>query len=224
MEDYKGLLRTGAYAALVVLALIPVQMAVFIAFPLPSTPGEWFLLFQRSALIGLLDMDLLLTVDYILMAVIFLAMWTALRRASPSLMALALLLELLAVAAYFASATALEMLALSRAYARAATEADRTALLAAGDALLATWEGTAFTFSYELSAVAILLLGVAMSRSALFGRAGAYAAIAIGLLSLIPANAGMAGLICSILALVPTVVWLAFIARDLFRLSTPAHA
>jgi hypothetical protein len=154
LRDWKDLYTTGAFAALGVLILMPIQMLVFLAFPLPDTVVEWFALFQHNALVGLLDMDLLLIVDYVFMALIFLALWAALHDVTPSLAALALILELLGVAAYFASTTALEMLALSRAYAVAATDGERMALAAAGQALLATWDGTAFTFSYELSAVA----------------------------------------------------------------------
>jgi hypothetical protein len=132
-------------------------------------------------------------------------------------MALALILELLGVAAYFASTTALEMLALSRAYAAAASDAERVAFAAAGQVLLATWDGTAFTFSYELSAVAVLLAGMAMLRSLRFAKSGGYAAIAVGVLSFVPANAGTIGLVFSVLALVPTAIWLGFVARDFFR-------
>jgi hypothetical protein len=219
LDDYKTLYRAGACAAVSVLILMPVQVAVFVAFPLPTTVAEWFALFQRNPIAGLLDMDLLLIVDYVLLAVLFLGLWAALHPASPSLSALAVLLEFLAVSAYFASTTALEMLALSNGYAAAATDAERTAITAAGQALLATWDGTAFTFSYELSAVAVLLVGVAMLRSKYFSRTGAYAGIATGVLSIVPANAGTIGLVLSIVALVPTAIWLSLVSRDLLRLS-----
>lgn len=217
--QWLGLYRSGAVAALSVVALMPVQMAVFIAFPPPDAVVGWFALFVRSPLIGLLDMDLLLIVDYVLMAIVFLAVCVALRRVSPSLAALALVLELLAVAAYFASTTAIEMLALSRAYAQAAEGAEKTALIAAGRVLLARWDGTAFTFSYALSAAAILAVGFAMLRSAGFAKSGGYAAVAVGVLSIVPANAGTPGLICSLLALVPTAAWLTVVARDLSRMN-----
>jgi hypothetical protein len=56
--------------------------------------------------VGLLNMDLLLAVDYMFLGVVFLALYAALRRASPSAMAIALALELVAVAIYFASTAA----------------------------------------------------------------------------------------------------------------------
>src|SRR4030042_3452154 len=75
---WKGLYKTGGVAALAVLAFIPIQMVVFFVWSPPSTVLEWFVLFQDNALVGLLDMDLLLIVDYALMGMVFLALWVAL--------------------------------------------------------------------------------------------------------------------------------------------------
>ena len=220
--QWRGLYQTGAWAAIAVLVLMPVQMAVFIAYPIPNTVADWFALFQQHALIGLLDMDLLLIVDYVFIAVVVLAVCAALHLVSRSLTTLALLFELLGLAAYFSSATAMEMLALSRAHAEATTDIDRSALIAAARAELARWDGTAFTVSYELSAVALLLIGSVMLRSAIFAKAGGYAAVAAGVCSLVPANAGTPGLLLSLAALPPTAVWLGFTSKDLFRLSRSA--
>jgi hypothetical protein len=68
-----------------------------------------------------------------------------------------------------------------------------------------------------LSAIAVVLAGVAMLKSVRFTKTGGYAAIAVGVLSVIPANAGTIGLVFSVLALVPTAIWLGFIARDFAR-------
>lgn len=53
------LYRLGAAAAIGVLVLVPLQMLVFGTTPPPDTVTGWFALFQRNALLGLLDMDLL---------------------------------------------------------------------------------------------------------------------------------------------------------------------
>jgi hypothetical protein len=87
-------------AALAVLALIPIQMMVFFVWPPPSTLIGWFTLFQDKAFVGLLDMDLLLIVDYLLLIGVFSALWASLRRANESLMAIALILQLVATATW----------------------------------------------------------------------------------------------------------------------------
>src|SRR4030067_386089 len=140
-SNWKSLYKFGGAAALAVLVFIPIQMIVFFVWPPPSTVMGWFTLFQGNALVGLLDMDLLLIVDYALMGMVFLALWAALRRASQSFMTMALTLELIGVATYFASTAAFEMLSLSNLYAAATTDAERSTLLAAGQAMLGTWQG-----------------------------------------------------------------------------------
>jgi hypothetical protein len=106
---WQTLRRVGGVAALTILALMPIQMVVFLIWPPPSTVIGWFTLFQSNALVGLIDMDLLLIVDYVLMLMVFLALWASLRRVNESLMAIALILQLVAVATYFASTTAFDV-------------------------------------------------------------------------------------------------------------------
>jgi hypothetical protein len=215
---WQTLFRVGGMAALAVLMFIPVQMVVFFLWPLPSSVIGWFTLFQDNALVGLLDMDLLLIVDYLLLIGVFSALWASLRRANESLMAIALILQLVATATYLASTVAFEMLTLSNQYATANTEVERSIFLAAGQAMLATWQGTAFDVSYVLSAIAILIVSAVMLRSHhLFSKTTAYAGLSAGVLALVPPTAGTIGVIFSIVSLVPMVIWLTLIAWRLLR-------
>jgi len=215
---WQTLHRIGGMTALAVLALIPVQMVVFFLWPLPSSVIGWFTVFHDNALVGLLDMDLLLIVDYLLLIGVFSALWASLRRANESLMSIALILQLVATATYLASTVAFEMLTLSNQYATANTEVERFIFLAAGEAMLATWQGTAFDVSYVLSALAILTVSAVMLRSHhLFSKTTGYAGLSAGVLALVPPTAGTVGLILSLVSLVPMVIWLALITRRLLR-------
>jgi hypothetical protein len=130
--DWRLLYRAGGVAALITAVLIPLQIIVFITWP-PSLEGsvtDWFRLFQDNWLLGLLSLDLLLLVDYILLVPIVLALYVALRQISASLMAVATALYFVAIAAYFASNTAFEMLSLSDQYAAATTDTQRATYLA----------------------------------------------------------------------------------------------
>ena len=89
---WKPLFRVGAVAALIIVVFIPIQSIIFVIWPPPSTVIGWFTLFQNNKLLGLLDMDLLLIVDQVLTGLILLALYIALRRASPSFMVIALTL------------------------------------------------------------------------------------------------------------------------------------
>jgi hypothetical protein len=219
MENRWGTLyRLGAAAAIGVLVLVPLQMLVFVTAPPPDTVTGWFALFQRNALLGLLDMDLLLIVDQVLIAVIFLALCVALRRANPSWMAIALLLAVAAFAAYLASNPAFEMLALSQQYAVATTDVGRTVALAAGQAMVAQWNGSAFSVGYVLGALAFLIAAAVMLRSNVFGHVTAWVGLVFGVASLVPASAGTVGIVFSLVSLVPMWIWLILIARRLLQL------
>jgi hypothetical protein len=135
-------------------------------------------------------------------------------------MAIALILQLVATATYFASAVAFEMLSLSNQYATATTGVERSTFLAAGEAMLVTWQGTAFDISYVLSAVAILIVSAVMLRGHLFSKTTGYAGFSAGILALVPPTAGTIGVVFSLLSLVPLVVWLALIALRLLRSGT----
>ncbi|HEY3373651.1 MAG TPA: DUF4386 family protein [Candidatus Aquicultor sp.] len=215
----RTLYKIGGVVALSMLALIPSQMVIFIAWPPPSTVIGYFTLFQKNWLLGLLNLDFLYILTNVLLVLIYLALYAALKRANESLMAIALTFGLVGIAAYFASNTAFEMLSLSSQYAAAATEAQRAMFLAAGQAMLAIYRGTAFDVYYDLNAVTTLVISAVMLRSNIFSRATAYAGIVTGIFMIIPSTAGTIGLYLAVLSLVPFAVWMVLIARRLFRLA-----
>ena len=89
-SGWQTLYKVGGTAALITAVFIPIQIAIFIVSPPPASVIDWFMLFQRSPLLGLLDMDLLLVVDNVLAIPIFLAFYVALRRVSKSIMTIAM--------------------------------------------------------------------------------------------------------------------------------------
>jgi hypothetical protein len=221
-SSWRRLYLAGGVAALAVLLLVAVQMPVFLSRPFPSTVSEWFALFRESPAVALINMDVLMMVDNALLAVVFLALYAALRPAGPSAMTIAVALALVSITSYFASNTAFQMLALSERHAAAATDAERISALAGGEAMLATWQGSAFNASYVLSAVSILITAAVMLRSQVFSRSTGYVGLVFGTLSLVPASAGKLGLIFSLLSLVPMAVWLVLIGLRLIRVGRGA--
>jgi hypothetical protein len=103
---WKPLYRIGAVAALIMVVFIVIEIPIYLAWPPPSTVIGYFTLFQNNRLLGLLNLDLLLMLSNALLVLMYLALYAALRRASPSFMAIALTLGLVGIAAYFASNTA----------------------------------------------------------------------------------------------------------------------
>ena len=216
--EWRALYRWGARAALAVLALMPVQIVVYTLWPPPVTVAEWFALFNRSAVIGLISMDLLLGVDYLLMALFFLALWACVSDVSPAVASVALLAEMLGVSIYFDSAGALEMLTLGAAYTESLTNERRAALAAAGESVLVAWQGTAFAVSYALGGVATLAMSAAMRRSILFTAPLAWVGVAAGTLNIVPPVFGSWSVWLSVASLLPTALWLYWTARVLLRL------
>ncbi|HTP10039.1 MAG TPA: hypothetical protein VMP08_17405 [Anaerolineae bacterium] len=181
---WQWLYRLGGIAALIVALFIPLQVVIFMAWPPPTTAQGYYTVFQNNPVIGLLNLDLLLIIDQVLGVVILMALYIALRRTSETAMAIALVVGIVVAATYFASNPAFNMLTLSHQYAAAVTDVQRALYLAAGESMLAIYNGTAFHVSYILGALVGTVIGVVMWRSEVFSRATASMAILANVISL----------------------------------------
>jgi hypothetical protein len=220
---WDGLYRMGAVAAVIMVVYIPVPIVLYIASPPPQTVLGFFALFQSNKLLGLVGMDLLYLLANVLAIPTYLAFYVALRRASESVMLVATAFGLIAVTALFAARPAFEMLALSSQYAVATTEAQRTVLLAAGEAMLAIFHGTAFQLHYVLGSISLLMTAAVMLRSDVFSKVTAYVGIVASVtgLGLYMPKIGVA---ISILSVVGLWVWYILVARRFFQLSRGVSA
>jgi Domain of unknown function (DUF4386) len=223
--SWKPLYYVGGVAAIISILSVIIAIPIYILWPPPggllptsSTVINCFSLLQRNWLLGLLSLDFLMLVGVVLGVLICLALYAALKRTSPSVMLIALILGLVGVAAYFAANPAFSMLALSNQYAAATNDAQRSLFVASGIALIANYQGTGFNTYYILASISTLLFAVFMLRSASFSKLTAYMGIATGALTLIPATAGTIGLYLSFLSLIPMIIWYILIARRFFQL------
>lgn len=220
---WKPLYRIAAVVALLSVVFIVVAGIVLAVNPIPTKVSDWFDLFNQSWLRGLFAADLMMLVSYMLLSVIYLALYGALRRVNQPFMALATVLAFVGMVEYIAANPAFSMLSLSHQYASATTDAERTSLLGAGQAVIANWTGTAFDVAYFMGAVFAITISIVMLRSNTFGKVTASVGLAMGVLTLVPASAGTVGIVFSLLALVPTVIWYILIARRFFQLGGPAR-
>jgi hypothetical protein len=191
--------------------------------PPPDSVIGWFRLFQENKFIGLLDLDLLLIVDQVLAILILLALYIALKRASESFMAIGVTLGIVAAVLFIASNPAFEMLTLSNQYAAAETVAQRNVLLAAGQAMLVSWQGSAFQVSYLIGSFASIIISAVMLRSKIFSKATAYTGILANVIALglyVP----MIGVYISVFSVVFLWVWYILVARRLFQLGQTSQA
>ncbi len=160
--------------------LLACEIAVFSLWPQPTTAIGYFELFQSNWLIGLLDLDLLGMVAYVLLVPVILALYVTLRRYGEGLMAVATTLFFVGISTFFATNTAFSLFSLSGQYAAATTEAERAMFLAAGEASLTTFNVGAFQVSYVIVSAAWLMIAVVMLRSTVFTRSTAYSGILTG--------------------------------------------
>ena len=201
------------------LALTVIQIAIFILWPPPTTVDGFFTLFRENWFLGLLSMDLLYIINNTLLILVYLGLYAALRRDGEASALIALVLGLAGIAAYYASNTAFEMLALSRQFDAAASESQRIIFQAGGQVMLETYRGTAFDIYYVLNAAALLIFAWVMGRGTVFSPAANRWAWAAAILMLIPSTAGMVGLVFSLLSLLPWMVFCVFGARRLLSLA-----
>jgi len=195
-SSWKSLYRAGGAAALMAGAVfrrnLGVEIALFSTQKPPDTITGWFGLLQANRLLGLAYLNIVDIINYALVGLMFLALYVVLRRVNKSPMVLAAALGFLGIAVAFASNTAFSLLSLSDQYAAATGEAQRTLLLAAGQAMLAlnrfsspgAHPGSGGYLSLLLVAAAGMLFSVVMLRSRVFGRAAATVGILANALDL----------------------------------------
>ncbi|CAI9407853.1 DUF4386 family protein [Aestuariimicrobium sp. T2.26MG-19.2B] len=214
---WRPMVALARVSVLIVVCLIPIQAAIYLLSPPPQTVLEYFSLFQRNPLLGLLDLDLLLTLDYLVMVPLYLAMFLVVRPHAPTVATLALIAGLVSVTLFVVSRDAtFSMWALSSQY-QTATEAERPALVASGQLLLTLYNGGTFGVSYLLGATSTLLFSWPIWRHRLLGPAVGLVGLITGATMVVPPNVGPVGLVVSLLSLVPTIVWLVLLERGFTR-------
>ena len=175
-RDWTSLYKIGGIAALLAAVLfrrnIGAEVSLFTGVEaIPTSVADWYALLQSSPFIGLAFLAVFDIVNYALEGLVFLALGAAFWQAHKSAVAIALASGLVGIAVSFTSNISLSMLTLSQQYAAATSEAQRAALLAAGQAILATNDplatspGTGAYVSLLLIALAGLLFSVVMLRS-----------------------------------------------------------
>ncbi len=213
--------------ALAIAVLLVGEIVVYGAFPRPSTVLEHFTLFRDNRLEGLLTLDLLGIISYLLFVPTVLAVYVALRRANEAVMAVAIALFFLGVADFLATNTAFPVLSLSSQYAAATTDAEKAAVLAAGQAMFALFNENAFLLSYVIVSGAWAMMSGVMLRSSEFSRATAWAGMlagGAGIVAVVLEHVSGAGAVFALAislyfaAIVFLFIWVLLVGRRLLRL------
>jgi hypothetical protein len=193
-------------AVLVFRRFLAVELMAFNGFGIftmppfePTTALAWFSLLENNRLVGLILLGLVDLINFVLVGLIFLAVYGALRETNKPAMGLVILLSMISIAIFYASNQMIGLLHLSERYFSATSDAQRSVYLAAGEALFAEVQGMGWYVSFFLIFLAGLILSLVMLHSHVFNRVTAWAGIlanSFGLL-LFPA-----------LLLTPDMIWL----------------
>lgn len=218
-KDWRLLYILAAIAAFASIALIPIQMIIFILWPLPTEVLAWFERFDQNWLIGLLSLDLLLIVQNAMIMVLYLAFIVILWPVNRAIILLGSAFAFIGLSLYYSSNVSFEMLNLSQQYFATTDFAVQNQLLGAGRMALAVFVGTSFDVYYVFSAFALLLFSYAMLNGQHFSKLAAYFGLVAGGLMLVPATAGILGLTMSILSLIPWIVFCFLVGRQLIDMS-----
>ena len=218
---WKDLYRVAGIVA--VISIIVILFSIVLYFFWPYAPGsktteEIFHLLKSNPLGGLISLDLLLLVGNLLSIMLFLALYVSLKPVNESYALIALVIGLVGVVLLVPARPILELFALSKLYANAATEIAQSRYLAAGESLLAMFDGIGWFTNTLLGALSLLISSLLMLRSRLYSRTTAY----VGIVT----NAAVCGfflpglgLFLLFLSLPGYMIWYFLLARRFFQLS-----
>ena len=241
----KSLYKVGAVAALVAALgfrrnLGAAEIPLLTRITPPSSVDGWFTLLHTNPLLGLTLLNVFDIANYVLVAVMFLALYIALRQTNKSYTLIAATLSFFGAGIYIVSNSALSMLSLSYQYAVATTDAQKSTMLAAGHVVLASgynpgavYQSSGFYLSLSFVAVAGIIMSIVMLQSGIFGKATAFVGVVagffdlaylIGLLFVPTSDVAILGVICIAAAGLLLMVWHLMIGVKLYQLSRVTHA
>ncbi|MGO9863791.1 MAG: hypothetical protein ACLPLR_09295 [Terriglobales bacterium] len=229
-SSWKSLYKVGG-ATVLIAALLPLAEVAIGFLPGVASASEktvtvidWFTLFQNHWFLGLRNLGLLNIVGAALLAPTVLVIYYVLRRDNQAYAALGTVLFFVGLAAYLAGNRAFGMLSLSGQYLSAATDAQRSALIAAGQAMLAEGQSRA---GLPLIEFACLVISAVMLRSSVFSKATAYAGIlgnvlliVVEVILTIKRTLPAAGMAIAIAAGLSIMTWYILVGLKLLRLGT----
>jgi hypothetical protein len=231
-SDWKSLYRLAGVAALAVVLTALSEIAITF---LPGgnasseTVIDWFNLLQNNGFIGLRNLGLLNIIMTLLGIPITLALYAAHRRVNRPFATLALIISYLGVAAFFATNRAFPMLDLSRQYMTAATDVQRAAIVAAGQAMLSVGQShTAGTFlAFFVSELGGLSMSAVMLKGRVFSKPAGYVGIVsysaflvFEVFASFITGLSSAAMIFAMIGGILSILWYVLIALRLFRLAS----
>jgi hypothetical protein len=214
-DRWRGLYKIGAVAVLISIVIIPLSIVAFVLWP--PFPDDILVAIQEDWLAGLMGLDFMYLLGNVFTIPFFLVLYVTLREVDDSWALIALTMGLLGLICLVPARPIPEMFTLSDHYAAATTEAERAGYLAAGDGMLAHFNGMAYHAHYVLGSLSLLISSFLMLRSDTYSKATAYVGIVTNIV-VFGIYVPQVGTYISLLSVVGYVIWYILIARKLFQL------
>ncbi len=218
---WKDLYKMAGIAAIVSEAVIFLGIVAYFIWPYApgnATVESIFLMLHTNPLGGMISLDLFLLVGNLFSILLFLALYVSLKPVNESYALVALALGLIAVVLIITARPIVELFSLSKAYEAASVAMTRVEYLAAGDALLALFNGTGWFLNTLLGGISLLISSVLMLRSKLFSKPTAYVGIVTNVVACGFFVPGI-GTLLLFLSLVGYMIWYFQLARRFLQLT-----
>lgn len=217
---WKDLYRIGCFSFIILVALLIFAIIAFLIWPYKpgfTSTQDILTTLQSDRLGGLMSLDLPFLMIELITILPLLALYVVLKRVNESYALIALVLGLIAVVSFILARPLFELVLISERYATAISVAERSQYLAAGEALLAFFDGTAWMVGTVFVAVSYLISSLLMLRSNIFSKTTAY----IGVIFSVAGFGFFIPVVGPLLLLMATfggVIWYILLARTYFRL------
>jgi hypothetical protein len=223
--QWRNFYKVDGFAALILLVYSLVTMVILgMIGGQPENAQAAFDMLAQNRLAGLLRLDVLSVFIIPLYYLLFLGFFIALKRNHIAPIAVAALLGCAGLTLFLATPSVFSWLALSDRFAVASSEAEKSMLLAAGEAILASdmWHGTGALVGGLLLQTGMVLASVCMLSGNVFGKATAWVGVVTHGLDLLHILVWFflpdIGNILMYVAGPLYLVWFPLLARDFFRL------
>jgi hypothetical protein len=217
----KKIFTLGSIAA--ILSALSIAFAIVAYFIWPykgntSSVEDILTFLQTDRLGGLIALDVSMLIIGPITILMFLAIFSAVRRIDEPIAMFALILNMMAIALVIVCRPLVEFVMLSDQFAITTDAAEKSRILAAGELLRLQLDGTAWTMQTAFLMIAGLINNTLMLRTTYFKKRTAWTGIVISAIGL-PFFLPGIGLVFLFLNTIGSIPWCIFVARDLFRIS-----
>lgn len=225
--QWENFYKVNGFAAIILLVYSLATMVILGTIGAqPENAQAAFEMLAQNRLTGLLRLDVLSIFIIPLYYLLFLGFFITLKKTHPAPIAVAALLGCAGLTLFLATPSVFSWLALSDRFTVASSEAEKSMLLAAGEAILASdmWHGTGALVGGLLLQIGMVLASVCMLSGNVFSKATSWVGVVTHGLDLLhiliwfffPEAGNMLMYVAGPLYL----IWFPLLARDFFRLGS----